>query len=185
MKKLILTEFRVMLMVEFMWMLFGPYKAHLNGLMDVWMISTFTGVGMLLMEYIETLRKKTDILSSYKLLIAYDAIFVTSVFILLNTVDDKTFIITISVLVMPYGLIYRNFNIKYNAYLGSTYSKWGVEVIKTKIERKTTRVGLLGVLTSILVSNTLGSEFNVYMFIVIGYVQVIYGLYILKHFNVK
>jgi len=184
-KAMLLADVRLGYLITFMWVLLSPYKQHMMGELDVWVLSVIGGIGMLLVEGIEWLNKHTDLSKGFLLMVIYDAIFVTILLISRVCMDDHWFTLTIVLAIVPYSLIISNFRTKMSAWMGTRYKQKTVERLKSRIHRLENRVAMMSILITTLISGTFSDAIIPYIFVVIGTIESFYGWYAYnKYFKV-
>ena len=185
MKNVIRMDLRISLLITFIWSIMGPYTGNLKGLLPVEVLSGFTIAGSVSMELLMFLNKNTTFKSSTLYVIVYDIIYLVSVIVGYLFLDDKWFIITVMTMTIPYWPLVRNAGNKYKALVGERYPRYFVEHMSTRISVIETRVGMLALAMSGIISVvTAEPKTIVLVFIFASIIQSIWSIYSYKKYYV-
>ena len=182
-KNVIRMDFRIGLLVVFVWSIMSPYLQNLKGLMEPEVLSLLMIAASVAMEVLALLNKRTTFKSSTMYLIMYDLFFLTLIIIGYLFFSDKQFIFMVSVAAIPYYPLVQNVKTKYRALLGERYPKYFVEHVSTKMSILQTRIGLLSFVLAGLISILAPSpKYVVVVFIIASAIQSIWSIYVYRKY---
>jgi len=183
MKNIVRMDIRITLLGSFMWSLLTPYTSNLKGLLSTETLAVFMILGSLSMETLMILSKRTTLKTSFKYVIIYDIIYLiilTSSWILL---DKKEFIFIVTAATVPYWPLIGNYENKLRAFIGEHYPRYFVEKVLTKTTMLDTRVGLIAMGVTALVSLVAPDPgYIVPLFIFIAFIEIVYSIIVYNRY---
>ena len=183
MKNIVRMDIRIGLLGAFIWSLLMPYTSNLKGLLSTETLAVFMILGSLSMETLMILSKRTSLKTSFKYVIVYDIVYLIILSSSWLLLDKKEFIFIVTATTVPYWPLVRNYDNKLRAYIGEHYPRYFVEKVLTKTTMLNTRVGLMAMGVTALVSLVAPNpDYIVPLFISISIIEILYSIIIYNRY---